>query len=122
MPAKLPPGEARRRKTARHKAWRHKNRARLRALRQTRYVADPANERARVREYFRRRRVDAAGRPPPSACECCGRRGRLVFDHDHALEIFRGWICAACNTGIGLLGDNVEGLRVAVAYLEVARE
>ena len=84
MPAKLPPGEARRRKTARHKAWRHKNRARLRALRQTRDVADPANERARVREYFRRRRVDAAGRPPPSACECCGRRGRLVFDHDHA--------------------------------------
>jgi hypothetical protein len=29
----------------------------------------------------------------------------------------RGLLCSACNTGIGLLGDNVEGLQRAMNYL-----
>ena len=56
--------------------------------------------------------------PPPEQCEICERRRPVVCDHDHRTGAFRGWICARCNSGIGLLGDDVAGLRRAVAYLE----
>src|SRR5487761_711233 len=42
-------------------------------------------------------------RPEPPACECCGRpkRARLVVDHDHLADEFRGWLCDSCNSAIG---------------------
>ena len=57
--------------------------------------------------------------PPKSAsCQCCGREDRsLVLDHIFNTPIVRGWLCKSCNTGIGLLGDNLEGLTNAVNYL-----
>lgn len=53
-------------------------------------------------------------------CPCCGKSGRkkMCLDHDHLTGAIRGVICSACNSGIGLLGDDVEGLRKAIAYLE----
>lgn len=39
-------------------------------------------------------------------------------DHDHATKAIRGILCKKCNSGIGMLGDNLEGVRKAVAYLE----
>tara|TARA_R100000742_G_C4257386_1_gene75248 strand:+ start:391 stop:546 length:156 start_codon:yes stop_codon:yes gene_type:complete len=33
---------------------------------------------------------------------------------------YRGWLCSNCNTGIGKLGDNIEGVQKAVDYLEDA--
>lgn len=64
---------------------------------------------------------------------CCGRCGRnisqfknsLAVDHDHSCcsgeqscgKCIRGLLCQPCNTGIGLLGDNLEGLIKAVDYL-----
>jgi hypothetical protein len=42
----------------------------------------------------------------------------MQLDHDHLTREFRGWLCGACNRGIGLLGDDVNGLRRALAYLE----
>jgi Recombination endonuclease VII len=63
-------------------------------------------------------------RPRPATCECCGQppkdgRGQyVVLDHDHATGAFRGWLCWHCNTGIGKLGDTVEGLERAVNYLK----
>jgi len=70
--------------------------------------------------------------PIPDCCDCCGgsfkrvdtkvRKGQLpqntYLDHCHNTKVFRGWLCNACNTGIGLLGDNLEGLNKAFAYLE----
>lgn len=47
----------------------------------------------------------------------CTRRG-IHVDHDHATGAIRGVLCTGCNTGLGALGDNVEGLRRALAYLE----
>ena len=71
--------------------------------------------------------------PIPECCDCCGvsfkrpvQKVRLFrktsvstrLDHCHDTNIFRGWLCHNCNSGIGLLGDNLEGLNKAVAYLE----
>ncbi len=62
---------------------------------------------------------------PPKDCEICGKipeenEPELSFDHDHGTSVFRGWLCGSCNRGIGLLGDNIEGLKKALAYLERA--
>ena len=58
---------------------------------------------------------------PPSSgfCDCCNKPllGKECLDHDHSTLEFRGWLCYSCNTGIGKLGDNVEGLEKALTYL-----
>jgi hypothetical protein len=56
-------------------------------------------------------------------CACCGRPGeggalRLLVDHDHDTGEIRGLICRRCNTGIGMLGDDADGVRRALDYLE----
>lgn len=60
-------------------------------------------------------------------CGCCGRhqsqfkRG-LAVDHDHTTNLIRGLLCFDCNTGLGKLGDNLDGLNKAVHYLETCYE
>ena len=44
-------------------------------------------------------------------CKKCGAKGRAGR---HA----RGWLCNNCNTGLGAMGDNIEGLKKAMRYLE----
>jgi len=60
----------------------------------------------------------------PSVCECCGGppipTHALAVDHCHRTGKFRGWLCQRCNTGIGMLGDTIEGLMLAVKYLSPA--
>ena len=54
-------------------------------------------------------------------CYCCGKTSeKLQLDHDHNKMTYRGWLCSNCNTGIGKLGDNIEGVQKAVDYLEDA--
>ena len=58
-------------------------------------------------------------------CACCGKtpdenKRKLAIDHCHQTNEIRGILCNACNSGIGLLGDNIDALRKAVAYLENA--
>lgn len=51
-------------------------------------------------------------------CECCGKETEeLCYDHDHVTMDFRGRLCHSCNRGIGLLGDNKEGLQRALDYI-----
>jgi hypothetical protein len=73
--------------------------------------------------------LPAATRPKPDACECCGRaetrvRKGVIFslqlDHCHHGRQFRGWLCTVCNLGIGKLGDTLEAVKRAAAYLERA--
>jgi hypothetical protein len=60
-------------------------------------------------------------------CGLCGKA--LVFqrtsadedpahlDHDHITGRARGFLCIPCNTGLGKLGDTLEGLERATLYL-----
>jgi hypothetical protein len=59
-----------------------------------------------------------------------GRGGRFHVDHDHVCcppengnsvtcgECVRGLLCSKCNKAIGLMRENVDHLRSAIAYLE----
>jgi hypothetical protein len=56
--------------------------------------------------------------PPGTPCQCCGRAPPLLFlDHDHRTELFRGWLCRECNSGLGFLGDSAQGVAQALMYL-----
>lgn len=50
-------------------------------------------------------------------CMNCGKESKLVLDHCHDTNKIRGLLCHSCNTGIGKLGDSVEGLERAIEYL-----
>jgi hypothetical protein len=54
-------------------------------------------------------------------CHVCGKHPLLGndrhIDHDHSAGRVRGVLCRRCNTGIGMLGDNLEGVLRAVEYL-----
>lgn len=51
--------------------------------------------------------------------ETIGKLSRKInIDHDHKTNVVRGILCSGCNTGLGQLGDTVEGLKRALAYLE----
>lgn len=57
-------------------------------------------------------------------CGLCGQvpantqHAKLLPDHNHKTGKFRGVICGQCNRGLGLLGDTLEQIRLALAYLE----
>ncbi len=51
-------------------------------------------------------------------CNGKGKRNSFCVDHDHETNKVRGLLCRNCNTGIGLLGDNIKGLEKAIKYLE----
>ena len=64
--------------------------------------------------------------PTPQQCECCGvgfqnlNKRDIHLDHCKKTDTFRGWLCKNCNVGLGMLGDDEEGLKQAIEYLERA--
>ena len=50
-------------------------------------------------------------------CGMCEKITDLRPDHDHKTGEIRGALCTGCNSGLGLLGDNEEGLVRALAYI-----
>jgi hypothetical protein len=67
---------------------------------------------------MRQKRLARIVGPPAPACDICRRAGPTEIDHCHVSGAFRGWLCHKCNTGLGKLGDDLEGVRRAIAYLE----
>ena len=58
-----------------------------------------------------------------TACDWCGKTTeKLVFEHCHKTEAFRGWVCRRCNTGLGLLGDGPVIIERARAYFGRSEE
>jgi transposase-like protein len=45
--------------------------------------------------------------PDGTNCELCGSIEKIVFDHDHDSEKFRGWLCDPCNRSQGLLETRI---------------
>lgn len=110
-----------------NRLYRQANGEAIRARANAKYAAnrEAIREKARPinRESNRRRMgMPAPTRSCPEFCECCGGRpngkGTLHLDHDHKTGKFRGWLCYLCNTGLGKLGDDREGLMKAMVYLE----
>ena len=98
------------------KQWRKKNPERTRAANRKWREANPE-------QWRKLKGQPEPTRPEPEFCECCGRWFLSItphLDHSHSTGVFRGWLCSQCNTGIGLLGDDREGLKKALAYLERA--
>lgn len=55
-------------------------------------------------------------------CVICGTETKLVVDHDHKTEKFRGLICSNCNLGLGKFKDDPELLEFARMYLLAAND
>lgn len=74
-----------------------------------------------AKDYTRRNReAMAGGRARPDICDCCGQppqRRALHWDHDHRLELFRGWLCNGCNIARGAIGDSEDRLLQLIQYL-----
>lgn len=51
-----------------------------------------------------------------------GRSFRLAVDHCHTTGKIRGLLCANCNRGVGLLGDDPEACDRAAEYLRRTRK
>lgn len=91
-----------------------------------REINNPANRKAKNKHLRKTRGLPEPTRPEPGYCECCGAReagGRgneFHLDHCHQSGIFRGWLCARCNLGIGRLGDTIESIERVLEYLKRA--
>lgn len=111
-------------------SWSKRNRDKMRVYEKTKRESNrPAYLAKTQRARWKMRGTPDPTRPMPTACECCGkveitiRKGALLclhLDHCHGSNKFRGWLCNACNLGIGKLGDTVESLERALAYLRRA--
>lgn len=111
----------RRQRNAARKRW-AANPEKYRYAQRLRRSKNPDKTRRQGRESMRRRkRFPPPSRPEPKRCECCGRKSlrALALDHCHETHRFRGWLCHACNLGIGLLGDSARGIKRALQYLRI---
>jgi hypothetical protein len=58
----------------------------------------------------------------PDHCEVCGEepvgKARMCVDHDHDTGAFRGYLCALCNSALGMAKDDPAILRALAAYVD----
>ena len=59
--------------------------------------------------------------PDGTNCALCGKLSkkgdRLVFDHCHKTNTFRGYLHNSCNRSLGVLGDDINGMLRAINFL-----
>lgn len=53
-----------------------------------------------------------------NSCAICGEHRKLVVDHCHQRNMFRGLLCDRCNVALGCFEDDPVRLRQAAAYVE----
>lgn len=72
------------------------------------------SELSKVRNKLR----ESNPKPEDNICKICKRMDKkLVLDHDHETNEFRGWICNDCNSALGKFDDNIYLLIDALNYL-----
>jgi len=86
---------------------------------------DTRCKKCRTKIFDIQRELHKTAPKKPPVCDLCGKEPRLAsgelrhyLDHDHKTHKFRGWLCNRCNTGLGCLGDNIDGIKNALEYLE----
>jgi hypothetical protein len=83
---------------------------------------NPEKEKSRLKRFSLKReqkRIEEAGRNKPDLCEICSTNEfKIVFDHCHNSNRFRGWICDRCNRVLGIVKDNSKLLNDLALYLE----
>lgn len=105
--------------------WRARNLNRVREHEQSRR-SDPQKRArdARTKRLARYRTLGITEAQAAAAlaagCVICGAKRHLHLDHDHKTGRFRGVLCSKHNNGLGFLGDDIEGLEAALAYLRSA--
>jgi len=50
------------------------------------------------------------------------KNGAWVLDHCHKTNEFRGWLCHACNRGIGCFNDDAKIFKNVIKYLKKKNE
>lgn len=111
--------EMREKAQAAQRQWYQENRDKDRAYRRS-----PAGRRSKFKAYLKRHygmtpeEWDARLIAQSGRCAICSEPMAVVHvDHCHEGGHVRGMLCSGCNTGIGLLGDDVDRLRSAIEYL-----
>jgi hypothetical protein len=104
---------------AKRRAYYERNRDRELASNRAYRQRDPEKWR---RLMWAAKGVPIPSRPEPEVCDICEKvpknGKRLCVDHDHKTGTFRGWLCRICNTSLAQLGDDVDGIRKVLKYLE----
>jgi hypothetical protein len=115
--------------------YRETHKEEVRERRRLRLQSDPHfrdRERARGREWQRRKRYDkvyrlslvdydAMRQRQNGVCAICKRSGQaLCVDHCHACGKVRGLLCGKCNSVLGFCGDSRAHLLAAAAYLRAS--
>lgn len=117
------------RQRANSREWRKKNPDRVKALQDKRLKDPKCRKRdARTKKLNALKRVgltkDSATlllQEQGNSCAICKRdfsECTRHLDHCHETGKARGYLCSRCNNGLGMLGDNLEGLQTALRYLD----
>lgn len=53
-------------------------------------------------------------------CKICSKQDSLVVDHCHETNKIRGLLCSQCNVGLGMFGDSVSTMLLAIDYLKLS--
>lgn len=113
----------------RQKAYQKANRQKISEYHRAWEAARTPEQKAAAQQRYRNKNwrvqnMPDVTRPEPDKCECCGGiSGKaLALDHCHKTGVFRGWLCARCNMGLGLLGDGVESVQRAIDYLKRSQQ
>jgi hypothetical protein len=105
-------------------------RARSREYQRDKRLADPLHGRTghlRSKYGLSLAEFDALLARQGGRCAIChstdpGGKGAWHVDHDHETGVVRALLCHGCNTGIGALGEDVDRLMAAAAYLLTHRD
>ena len=98
--------------TAHSREWRAKNRQKAKEISREQVL-----QKYRLSlEDFDRLLTEQDGKCAICGTSDWGTRNPFI-DHDHISGRVRGLLCHRCNTGIGMLGDDIEVVRRALRYL-----